>query len=139
MVKALGANKVIDYTQEDFTKTGQKYDIIFDTVGKNSFSKCKKALTKTGIYLSPVLNTTLLLQMMWTSIVGSKKAIFSATGIQPVPELLKLLNELKELIGIGKLKSIIDRRYPLEQVADAHRYVDTGHKRGNVVINVSHG
>jgi NADPH:quinone reductase-like Zn-dependent oxidoreductase len=139
MVTALGARKVIDYMQEDFTETEEKYDIIFDTVGKNSFSKCKKALTETGIYLSPVLDLTLLFQMIWTSIVSGKKAMFSATGIQPVPQLLKLLNELKELIGAGKLISIIDRRYPLEQVADAHRYVDTGHKKGNVVINVSHG
>ena len=139
MVIELGASKVIDYTQEDFTKKGQKYDIIFDTVGKSSFSKCKNVLTNTGIYLSPVLDLPLLFQMIWTSIVGSKKAMFSATGMQPVPELLKSLNELKELIRVGKLISIIDKRYPLEQVADAHRYVDTGHKKGNVVINISHG
>ncbi len=137
MVTELGASKVIDYTQEDFTKAEEKYDIIFDTVGKSSFSKCKKALKKTGIYLSPVLDFTLLFQMMWTSVLNGKKAMFSATGIQPVPELLKLLNELKELIITGKLISIIDKRYPLEQVADAHRYVDTGRKKGNVVINVS--
>lgn len=139
LVKALGATKVIDYTKDDFTKNGLKYDIVFDTVGKSSFSKCKKVLTKNGIYLSPVLDFTLLFQMMWTSIIGHKKAMFSATGIQAVPELLKLLNELKELIVAGKLKSIIDRRYSLEEVADAHRYVDTGHKRGNVIINVSQG
>lgn len=138
MVKSLGAEKVIDYTKEDFTKNGQTYDIIFDTVGKSSFSRCKGSLRENGIYLSPVLELPLLFQMIWTSKIGSKKAKFSATGLRPVSELRVLLNELKEVIEAGKIKSVMDRSYPLEQTAEAHRYVDKGHKRGNVVITVDH-
>ncbi len=141
MVKSLGADKVIDYTKADFTKTRETYDLIFDTVGKSSFSRCKGSLTQKGVYLSPVLGLPLLLQMLWTSMNGSpafggagKKAKFSATGLRPASELRKLLQELKELIEAGQLKSVIDRRYTLKQTAEAHRYVDKGHKKGNVVI-----
>ncbi|MFB2979537.1 NAD(P)-dependent alcohol dehydrogenase [Microseira sp. BLCC-F43] len=137
MVKSLGADKVIDYTKEDFTKTGQTYDIIFDTVGKSSFSRCKGSLRENGVYLSPVLSLPLLFEMIWTSKVGSKKAKFSATGLRPVSELRVLLNELKECIEAGKIKSIVDRSYPLKQTAEAHRYIETGHKKGNVVITIA--
>lgn len=136
MVKSLGADKVIDYTNEDFTRNDQKYDIIFDTVGKSSFSLCKDALKDDGAYLSPVLKFSLLLQMIRTSKFSKKKAKFSATGLRPVPELLAFLNELTKVIEAGKIKLIIDRKYPLEQTADAHRYIDTGHKKGNVVITL---
>lgn len=138
MVKSLGADKVIDYTKEEFTKTDQTYDIIFDTVGKSSFSRCKGSLKENGVYLSPVLNLPLLFQMIWTSTFGRKKAKFSATGLRPASELRVLLNELKEWIEAGKIKSVIDRTYPLTQTAEAHRYVETGHKKGNVVITVEH-
>lgn len=137
MVKSLGADKVIDYTKEDFTKTDQTYDIIFDTVGKSSFSHCQGSLKAQGVYLSPVLSLPLLLQMMWTS-NRSKKAKFSATGLRPISELRVLLNELKEVIEAGKIKLVMDRSYPLEQTAKAHRYIDKGHKKGNVVITVKH-
>jgi len=136
LVKSLGADKVIDYTKEDFTKTGQTYDIIFDTVGKSSFSRCKGSLKKKGVYLSAVPTLAILFQMLWTSKIGSKKAKFSATGLRPVPERLIFLKELIELIEAGKIKSVIDRRYPLEQMAEAHRYVEKGHKKGNVVITL---
>jgi NADPH:quinone reductase-like Zn-dependent oxidoreductase len=136
MVKSLGADKVIDYTKEDFTKSGQAYDIIFDAVSKSSFSRCKGSLTQKGVYLSTVPGLPILLQMLWTSKIGSKKAKFSATGLRPVPERLIFLKELIELIEAGKLKSIIDRRYPFEEIAEAHRYVEKGHKKGNVVITV---
>lgn len=134
LVKSLGADNVVDYTQEDFTRTGLSYDIIYDTVGKSSFSRCKGSLNENGAYLSPVLSVPLLLQMMATSMIGNKKAKFSATGLRPVAELRVLLNELKGLIEAGKLTLIIDRTYPLAQTAEAHRYIDTGHKKGNVVI-----
>ena len=137
MVKSLGADKVIDYTKEDFTKTGQSYDIIFDTVGKSSFSRCQDSLRENGVYLSPVLSLPLLFQMIWTSKIGNKKAKFSATGLRPFSELRVLLNELKECIEAGKIKSIVDRSYPLKQTAEAHRYIETGHKKGNVVITVA--
>ncbi len=134
MVTALGADTVIDYTAEDFTRARQTYDIIFDTVGKSSFSRCQNALKENGVYLSPVLKLPLLLQMIRTASVGTRKAKFSATGLRPAPELQALLQEVKGLIEAGKLTSVLDRRYPLEQIAEAHRYVEKGHKKGNVVI-----
>ena len=133
LVKSLGANKVIDYTKEDFTKDGQTYDIIFDSVGKSSFSKCKSSLDRNGIYLSTVATIPLLLQMLWTSMIGSKKAIFMMAPLRTEDLIF-----LKELIEVGKLKSVIDRRYPLSETAEAHRYVEKGHKKGNVVIAVEH-
>lgn len=134
MVKAIGADTVIDYTKDDFTQINKSYDIIFDTLGKHSFSDCKSSLTKKGIYLSPVLDISLLFQMLWTSVFSHKKAMFSATGIRPAPELKTLLNELKIIFEAGKINSIIDKRYSLEQTADAHSYVELGHKKGNVVL-----
>jgi len=138
LVKSLGADKVIDYTKEDFTKTGQTYDIIFDAVGKSSFSRCKSSLKQRGIYLTTVPTLAILLQMLWTSMIGSKKAMITFTGLRPSSERTKDLIFLKELVEAGKLKSAIDRRYPLEQTAEAHRYVEKGHKKGNVVITVEH-
>jgi NADPH:quinone reductase-like Zn-dependent oxidoreductase len=138
MVKSLGADKVIDYTKEDFTKSGETYDIIFDTVGKTSFSRCKSSLKQKGIYLAAPFGMTIILQMLWTSMVGSKKAMFAFTGLMPSSKKTENLIFVKELIEAGKIKSVIDRRYPLEQAAEAHRYVEKGHKKGNVVITVEH-
>ncbi|WP_410511458.1 NAD(P)-dependent alcohol dehydrogenase [Paenibacillus sp. BR2-3] len=131
LVKSLGADKVIDYTKEDFTKIVQTYDVIFDAVGKSSFLRCKGSLKQRGVYLSTVPALGTMLQMLWTSKIGSKKAIFTAAGLKQSIENLVFL---KELIEAGKIKSVIDRRYPLEQTAEAHAYVEKGHKRGNVVI-----
>jgi len=131
MVKSLGADKVIDYTKDDFTKSGQTYDIIFDTVGKSSFSNCKSSLNQGGIYLSTAPALANILPK-----IGSKKAMFAATGLRPASEKNKDLIFLKELIEAGKIKSVIDRRYPFEQIPEAHRHVETGHKKGNVVITV---
>jgi NADPH:quinone reductase-like Zn-dependent oxidoreductase len=133
MVKSLGADKVIDYTQEDFSKSGETYDIIFDTVGKISFSGCIRSLKKKGIYL--IGNPTLLriVRGLWASMTSSKKVKFGLATAKNED-----LISIKELIEAGKIKSVIDRRYPLEQMAEAHRYVDKGHKKGNVVITVEH-
>ena len=133
LVKSLGADKIIDYTKEDLAKSSEAYDIIFDTVGKTSFSRCKGTLKQKGVYLATIPGPVILLQMLWTSMVGSKKAIFAATSFKYSTEDLSFL---KELIEAGKIKSVIDRRYPLEQMAEAHRYVETGHKKGNVVITL---
>jgi NADPH:quinone reductase-like Zn-dependent oxidoreductase len=130
MVKSLGADKVIDYTKEDFTKSGQTYDIIFDAVRKTSFSRCKSSLKQRGIYITVDWP---LLQALWTSIVGSKKVVLG------IANRIEDLTFLRELIEAGKLKSVIDRCYPLGQTAEAHRYVEKGHKKGNVVITVEHG
>ena len=138
LVESLGANQVIDYTQEDFTKSGQAWDLIFDTVGKSSFSRCKSSLTSKGIYLSTVLSLTILLQTLWTSMAGGKKAVITFAGLRSASEKAEDLNFLKELVEAGKMKPVIDRCYPLEQMAEAHRYVDKGHKKGNVVITVEH-
>ncbi|MFC5702394.1 NAD(P)-dependent alcohol dehydrogenase [Cohnella faecalis] len=133
LVKLYGVDKVIDYTKEDFTKTGQTYDIIFDAVGKSSFSHCKGSIKPRGMYLGTVPTLAILFQTLWTSKFGSKKAIFSATGLKQSKENLIFLKELAEA---GEIKSVIDRRYSLEQIAEAHRYVETGRKKGNVVITL---
>ena len=131
LVKSLGADKVIDYTKEDFTKTGQTYDIVFDMVPHNSFSNCKGTLKQSGVYLSGWPTLPLLLQWLWTSKIGSKKA-----KLMTAKKSLKALIFIKGLIEAGKIKSVIDRRYPLEQTAEAHRYVEKGHKKGSVVITL---
>lgn len=135
LVKSLGADTVIDYTTTDFTKSGQSYDVIYDTVGKSSFSRCKSSLTQKGIYMSPVLSLPLLFQII-RSMFGTKKAMFSATGTLPLAKVRGFLHEIKELIVKKKVKSIIDKRFLLEQAVEAHRYVDQGHKKGNVVFQL---
>lgn len=135
LVKKLGADHVIDYTKQDFTSNINRYDLIYDTVGVRSFTECRPALTEHGVYLSPVLGMPVLGHMMVTSVFGKKKAKFSATGALPVQETKRLLELLLEIIEAGKLRGILDRTYPLDQLAEAHTYVDTGHKKGNVVLN----
>ena len=131
LVKSLGAVKVIDYTKEDFTTKGESYDLIFDAVSKASVSKCKGALSPKGIYIGTFPSLTIVLQMVWTSMVGTKKVIFSVNE-----EKAEDLVFLKELIEAGHIKPVIDKKYPLAQTAEAHRYVDQGHKKGNVVITL---
>lgn len=131
LVKSLGADHVFDYTKEDFTQSGETYDIIFDTVGKTSFSKCKSSLKENGIYLTSVPGLPQYAGMMSTSVRGSKKL---KGGMAPMRKADLLF--LKELIETGEIRSVIDRSYPLSEVAAAHRYVETGHKKGSVVINV---
>jgi len=137
-LRELGADHVIDYRREDFTQRRGAYDVIFDTVGKAPFSKAKQALKSDGVYLSPVLGLGLLFTMLWTGKFGRKKAKFSATGLLPHAELRVRLGEVKALIEDGALRTVIDRRYELDAVAEAHRYVESGHKRGNVVLEIPH-
>ena len=131
MVKSLGADKVIDYTQEDYTRSGETYDLILDTVGKTSFSRCRKSLKQKGIFLPVVMDLTELVQILWTSMTDGKKVKGGVAG-----ESVEDLNFFKELIEAEKLKPVIDRCYPLEKTAEAFRYVEKGHKKGNVVITV---
>ncbi|MGE5398001.1 MAG: NAD(P)-dependent alcohol dehydrogenase [Chitinophagales bacterium] len=136
LVKSIGADKVIDYAKEDYTKSGEKYDIVFDAVSKSSFSRCRKILATDGIYLCTVPSLSIMLAMLWTSIFRSKTAVFTATGLRKPAEKKKDLAFLNQLIESGKLRAIIDRTYSLEQMAEAHRYVETGHKKGSVAIRI---
>jgi NADPH:quinone reductase-like Zn-dependent oxidoreductase len=131
MVKFLGADKVIDYTREDFTQNGQTYDLIFDILGKSSFSRCKKSLKPNGRYLLASFKTGQLFQMLWTSMLSSQKVICAMAA-----ENNEDLNFIKKLVEAGKLRSVIDKRYPLEQAAEAHRHFEKGQKTGKVVITV---
>lgn len=130
-VTSLGADKVIDYNKEDFTRNGEKYDLIFDILGKSSFSASKDSLKQNGQYLLASFKTKQLFQMVWTSFFSSKKVICALA--QEKPEDLIFV---KELIKKGKIKSVIDKSYPLEQAAEAHRYVESGQKKGEVVITI---
>ena len=134
MLRSIGADQVIDYTQEDFTKSGETYDVIFDVIGKSSFSRSVRALTQNGRYLLANPQLSQKVRGRWTSRRSSKQVIPYAA--RAASEYTEDFIFLKELIEAGKIQSVIDRRYPLEQTAEAHRYVDTGHKKGNVVITV---
>ena len=133
LVKSLGADKVIDYTAEDFSKTGETYDVIFEAVNKSSFSACMKVLKKGGTYIN-VTEPLPSVQMLWTKLTKGKKLLLSRNA----PETSEALDFLKELVEMGKLKVVIDRYYRLDEIVEAHRYVEKGHKRGNVVIHVEH-
>ena len=133
MVRAFGAEHVIDYTKEDFTHNGQTYDVILDMVpGKSSFARYQSSLEPNGLYLAGAGGLESFAQMAWTTLTGGKKVM---AGV--APNRAEDLVFLKELLEAGKLKPVIDRRYPLEQTAEAHRYADTGHKRGSAVITVT--
>lgn len=135
LVKSLGANEVIDYTKQHVADLGQQYDIVYDTVGKSSFGESKRVLKTNGLYISPVLKFSLLMQMLCTSFIGRKKAKFAASGLKSDEELRSLLLELVEMYKSGHLKTVIDRQFSLEKLAQAHEYIAKGHKKGNVVIN----
>jgi NADPH:quinone reductase-like Zn-dependent oxidoreductase len=130
-VKSLGAEKVIDYTQEDFADSGETYDCIVDILGKSSWARCKRSLKPNGRLLYVSFKMKQVFQMLWTSMSDGRKAICIVSA-----EKTEDLAFVKELIEAGKLKTIIDRCYPLEQAADAHRYVEQGQKKGNVVITL---
>lgn len=133
---SLGADSVIDYTKADFTESGLKYDIIFDAVGKSSFSRCKKALAKEGIYLTTVPSAGIMISALLTSF-SRRKAVFAATGLRKPPEKAKDLRLLGNIVESGAFKAVISKTFSLEQMAEAHRYVETGHKRGHAAVTVS--
>jgi NADPH:quinone reductase-like Zn-dependent oxidoreductase len=134
LVKNLGADYVIDYTKEDFTKSNQKYDVVFDVVVKSSFSKCKDVLTDNGVYLTTFPNPGVLLNMLFKK--SGKRAKFAATGLKKNPEKVKTLNILNEMVENGYIKEVVDRKYVMQEATDAFRYVAKGHKRGNVILTI---
>jgi NADPH:quinone reductase-like Zn-dependent oxidoreductase len=133
MLREIGADHVIDYTQEDFTKSGETYDVIFDVVAKSSHSRSAGSLKRDGRYISTTPGLSQMIRGLWTSMTGRKKALTGSLASEGTHNLVFL----KELIEAGKIKSVIDRSYPLEQTAEAHRYVEQGLKKGNVVITVA--
>ena len=130
-VRALGADEVIDYTNEDFTQRGVKYNVILDVLGKSSFSKCRDSLKPNGIYLLASFRTKHLIQMLWTKIRGGKKVVCA-----PVTGSLEDLHTIRGMVEQGKLKVIIDKAFPLEQAVEAHRYAESDERRGTVVIAI---
>src|SRR6266568_1412057 len=136
MLRSIGADQVIDYTQADFTKSGETYDVIFDVVGKSSFSRSVRSLKHNGRYL--LANPKLSQMVRGRRILRRSSKTVIPYAARTASETTEDFNFLKELIEAGKIHSVIDRRYPLEHIAEAHRYVDTGHKKGNVVITVAH-
>jgi NADPH:quinone reductase-like Zn-dependent oxidoreductase len=136
MLRSIGADKVIDYTRDDFTRSGETYDVIFDVIGKSSFSRSIKALTQNGLYLLGNPGLSQRVRGLWVSMTSSKKVIpYTSRTTSEINADIRILTQLLEA---GKLKPVIDRTYPLEQAAEAHRYVETGQKKGNVVITVTH-
>ena len=131
IVKSLGADKVIDYKKEDFSKNGETYDLIFDTVGATSFSRCKRSLTSFGRHLFLTGGLPQILQALWTSTRQGKRVVFGAPS-----NTRNDLLYIRGLIETGKLRPVIDRTYGLFEIVEAHRYVDTGRKKGSVVIAV---
>ena len=133
MLRSIGADHVIDYTREDFTTRGETYDVIIDVVGKSSFSGSLRSLKRNGRYIMGNPRVPQMLRGLWTSMTSSKKVLFELAG-----EKTEDLDFLKGLIEAGEIRSVIARRFPLERTAEAHRYVETGKKTGNVVITVAH-
>ena len=133
----LHRGQTIDYHQTDFTRTGQTYDVIFDVAGKSSFSRCRGALNRAGVYLTTAPSPAILLQMPWTSRFGARKAVVAFTGLRAPGEKRKDLLSIKDLAEASTLVPVIDARYPLPRITDAYRYVDAGHKKGNVVVTLT--
>ena len=132
LLRSLGADKVIDYMREDFAESGETYDVIFDVVGKSSFSQSMRSIKQHGRYVLANPRLSQMIQGRWISMMSSKKVIFGAARQQTDD-----LTFLKRLIEAGKLRSVIDKCYPLEQTVEAHRYVETGQKKGHVVISMA--
>lgn len=139
LVRALGADDVIDYTRADFTRSGRTWDVVFDAVAKSSFRACQPVLSESGIYLVTAVSPAVLFAVLWTGIRGGKQARNAATGLRKASQQVADLELLKQLYGAGKLKAVIDRRYPLAEAAAAHRHVEGGHKRGSVILTVDDG
>jgi NADPH:quinone reductase-like Zn-dependent oxidoreductase len=137
LVRKLGADTVIDYTEADFTRDGHTYDVIFDVAGTSSFARCRAVLSPAGTYLTTAPSLAILLQMPWTSRFGTRKAVVAFTGLRAPSEKRRDLLSISELTEASALVPVIDACYPLPRIADAYRHVDAGHKQGNVVITMT--
>lgn len=137
LVTELGADQVFDYTKNELEKSGQQFDIIFDTVGKMSFTKSKKHLTSNGVFLTPVLKMSILLTILFNNPFSRKKLKFAATGLRKQELRMRDFIKIRDFLANKKLKTVIDRVYSLEQMVEAHEYVDSGRKRGNVIVKVA--
>jgi len=133
LVASLGADHVVDYTRQDLTTIASRYDVVFDAVGTSSYRRCKPLLNPGGTYLTTAPSFAILLQTLWTAKIGSRTAKVVFAGLDRTPGKLATLTQLT---ASGALRPVIDRHYPLERIADAHRYVDHGHKTGTVVITM---
>ncbi len=137
LAEKVGADAVIDYTAHDFTRNRETYDVIFDAVASSSFSQCRRALKRGGVYLTTVPSPAILAQMVWTSRIGRKRAAIVFTGLAKPAELRRNLAFIAELAETGSFVPVIGATYPIEEAAEAHRLVDTGHKTGSAVITIS--
>jgi NADPH:quinone reductase-like Zn-dependent oxidoreductase len=136
LVRGLGADDVIDYTRADFTRAGRTYDVIFDVAGTTSFSRCRPALSRAGVYLTTAPSPAIFLQMPWTSRFGARRAVVAFTGLRAASEKRQDLLYLRGLADASALAPVVGACYPLPRIADAYRHVDAGHKRGNVVVTM---
>jgi NADPH:quinone reductase-like Zn-dependent oxidoreductase len=137
LVRSLGAERVIDRTQTDFTAAEAAYDVVFDTVGKSSFGACRKALKPGGIYLTTTPSFAILFDMLRGKRADGKRAKMATTGLRPTPDKARDMAELIELVRAGALHGVIDRTYRLDEIAEAHRYVERGTKAGDVIIEIA--
>lgn len=137
LVKELGADQVYDYTKNELVKSVDQFDVIFDTVGKMSFRKAKNHLAERGVFLTPVLEVPALVTMMFVNPFSKKKLKFAATGLRKQDQRMRDLKKIKDMLATNKLKTVIDKVYSLEQIQDAHKYVDAGHKKGNVIVKIA--
>ncbi|WP_110241822.1 NAD(P)-dependent alcohol dehydrogenase [Nocardioides gilvus] len=139
LVRSLGADDLIDYTREDFTRSGKTYDVVFDAVGKSSYARCKRLLTPTGRYLTTVPSLGILARTLLTSRSKRRRGSIAFTGLRPLAKVAEDLAYVISLVESGDYRPVIDRTYPLGETAEAHRYVDTERKRGSVVITIDPG
>ena len=137
LVRKLGAESVLDYTRSDFTRAGQRYDVIFDVAGTSSFSRCRRVLSAGGVYLTTAPSPAIFAQMPWTARFGSRRAVIAFTGLRAAAEKRRDLLVIKELAEASALVPVVGARYPLARIGDAYRHVDAGHKKGNIVVTMS--
>ncbi|MCR9171109.1 MAG: NAD(P)-dependent alcohol dehydrogenase [bacterium] len=136
LVLGLGADHVLDYTQNELEQNTEQFNVIFDTVGKLSYVKSKKHLTERGVFLTPVLKFSALTTMLLVTTFTKKKLKFAATGLRKQDLRMRDLKQIKEMLANGSLKTVIDKVYSLDEIQAAHKYVDAGHKRGNVIVAI---